>query len=234
MATRVRLELGHSELGMMGGRSRSSPRRSALAPLSRARRRSSVRRRPSSLASSPFLTCGAPPSPHAWCGPVFMHYTGKLTNGEKFDSSLDRGTPFDFVLGAGNVIKARLVLPLQNDTFYLHSSFKGWDLGIVGMCPGEKRKLKARVRVTRRSAERLAPRVASPHASEAADSRRPGLRRAWFPAEDPGRRGPGLRRRDVVYWQAAGEGGPVERRSDAGGGAGKRRSLVVGVAWWGC
>merc|ERR1711871_194005 len=51
-----------------------------------------------------------------------MHYTGKLTNGKKFDSSLDRREPFEFQLGAGQVIK-------------------GWDQGLTNMCPGEKRKL---------------------------------------------------------------------------------------------
>ena len=51
-----------------------------------------------------------------------MHYTGKLyTDGTQFDSSVGRG-PFDFTLGAGQVIK-------------------GWDEGIVDMCIGEKRKL---------------------------------------------------------------------------------------------
>ena len=52
-----------------------------------------------------------------------MHYTGTLaSNGQKFDSSLDRGSPFQFVLGAGKVIQ-------------------GWDLGIPGMCIGERRRL---------------------------------------------------------------------------------------------
>jgi len=50
-----------------------------------------------------------------------MHYTGKLENGEQFDSSIGRG-PFKFTLGVGQVIK-------------------GWDQGLVGMCIGEKRKL---------------------------------------------------------------------------------------------
>jgi len=53
---------------------------------------------------------------------VSAHYTGTLENGVKFDSSVDRGTPFSFKLGAGQVIK-------------------GWDLGILGMKVGEKRKL---------------------------------------------------------------------------------------------
>ncbi|PWN20767.1 hypothetical protein BCV69DRAFT_234549, partial [Microstroma glucosiphilum] len=52
-----------------------------------------------------------------------MHYTGKLWEGEKFDSSLDRGTPFEFTLGVGQVIA-------------------GWDKGLQEMCEGEKRKLQ--------------------------------------------------------------------------------------------
>ena len=53
---------------------------------------------------------------------VSVHYTGWLTNGQKFDSSVDRGRPFQFQLGAGQVIK-------------------GWDEGVAGMKVGEKRKL---------------------------------------------------------------------------------------------
>ena len=51
-----------------------------------------------------------------------VHYTGWLPNGKKFDSSLDAGQPFDFLIGAGQVIK-------------------GWDEGLVGMKPGGVRKL---------------------------------------------------------------------------------------------
>ena len=53
---------------------------------------------------------------------VAVHYTGKLTDGTKFDSSLDRGQPIEFPLGTGMVIK-------------------GWDMGIEGMKVGGKRKL---------------------------------------------------------------------------------------------
>ncbi len=53
---------------------------------------------------------------------VTVHYVGTLENGTKFDSSIDRGTPFSFALGAGQVIR-------------------GWDLGVLGMKVGEKRKL---------------------------------------------------------------------------------------------
>ena len=53
---------------------------------------------------------------------VTVNYLGTLTNGTKFDSSYDRGVPFSFNLGAGEVIK-------------------GWDEGFAGMKVGGKRKL---------------------------------------------------------------------------------------------
>ncbi len=53
---------------------------------------------------------------------VLMHYTGWLTDGTKFDSSLDRDEPFETKIGVGYVIK-------------------GWDEGVLGMQVGGKRKL---------------------------------------------------------------------------------------------
>jgi len=53
---------------------------------------------------------------------VSVHYTGWLTNGQKFDSSVDRNDPFQFHLGMGQVIP-------------------GWDQGVAGMQVGGKRKL---------------------------------------------------------------------------------------------
>jgi peptidylprolyl isomerase len=53
---------------------------------------------------------------------VEVHYTGWLTDGTKFDSSLDRGQPFSFVIGTGRVIK-------------------GWDEGVASMKVGGKRRL---------------------------------------------------------------------------------------------
>lgn len=53
---------------------------------------------------------------------VSVHYTGVLSDGTKFDSSLDRGAPFEFSLGAGQVIR-------------------GWDIGVAGMKVGGKRQL---------------------------------------------------------------------------------------------
>ncbi|MFO0956625.1 MAG: FKBP-type peptidyl-prolyl cis-trans isomerase [Isosphaeraceae bacterium] len=53
---------------------------------------------------------------------VSVHYVGTLTNGKKFDSSRDRGQPFQFQLGRGQVIS-------------------GWDNGVAGMQVGGKRNL---------------------------------------------------------------------------------------------
>jgi FKBP-type peptidyl-prolyl cis-trans isomerase len=54
---------------------------------------------------------------------VKVHYTGWLTSGKKFDSSVDAGTPFDFTIGKGEVIK-------------------GWEEGVAGMKVGGKRQLR--------------------------------------------------------------------------------------------
>jgi len=53
---------------------------------------------------------------------LVAHYVGKLIDGTKFDSSFDRGRPFECVIGTGRVIK-------------------GWDIGLMGMRAGEKRIL---------------------------------------------------------------------------------------------
>ena len=53
---------------------------------------------------------------------VEVHYTGTFLDGTKFDSSLDRGQPFSFTVGAGNVIR-------------------GWEEGLIGMKTGGKRQL---------------------------------------------------------------------------------------------
>jgi FKBP-type peptidyl-prolyl cis-trans isomerase FkpA len=54
---------------------------------------------------------------------VKVHYTGWLTTGKKFDSSVDAGTPFQFTIGKGEVIK-------------------GWEEGVSGMKVGGKRQLR--------------------------------------------------------------------------------------------
>lgn len=53
---------------------------------------------------------------------VKVHYTGRLTDGKKFDSSVDRGQPFEFTIGVGQVIR-------------------GWDEGVMSMKVGGKRQL---------------------------------------------------------------------------------------------
>ncbi|XP_058940641.2 peptidyl-prolyl cis-trans isomerase FKBP1A [Pocillopora verrucosa] len=53
---------------------------------------------------------------------VVVHYTGTLENGKKFDSSRDKGRPFKFKIGAGEVIR-------------------GWDEGVAQMCVGQRAKL---------------------------------------------------------------------------------------------
>ncbi|HZS01240.1 MAG TPA: FKBP-type peptidyl-prolyl cis-trans isomerase [Chloroflexota bacterium] len=67
------------------------------------------------------LTLGNGPMPRPGQTAV-VHYTGWLDNGTKFDSSLDRGQPFQFRVGQGQVIK-------------------GWDEGVATMKVGSKRKL---------------------------------------------------------------------------------------------
>ncbi len=62
---------------------------------------------------------GATPQPG---NRVFVHYVGTLEDGTKFDSSRDRGRPFDFIIGQGQVIK-------------------GWDEGVGMMKVGDRRKL---------------------------------------------------------------------------------------------
>jgi peptidylprolyl isomerase len=54
---------------------------------------------------------------------VKVHYTGRLTDGKKFDSSVDRGQPFEFTIGVGQVIQ-------------------GWDEGVMSMKVGGKRQLR--------------------------------------------------------------------------------------------
>ncbi len=54
---------------------------------------------------------------------VRVHYTGWLTTGKKFDSSVDAGKPFDFTIGNGEVIR-------------------GWEEGVAGMRVGGKRQLR--------------------------------------------------------------------------------------------
>jgi FKBP-type peptidyl-prolyl cis-trans isomerase len=109
----------------------------ALAPSCRPPEAASAAPAPSSSAPSDMTADGMPPAlpplqkdvlatgsgPEAKKGDrVLVHYTGTLLDGTKFDSSLDRGQPFEFQIGKGQVIV-------------------GWDLGVVGMQKGSKVKL---------------------------------------------------------------------------------------------
>jgi peptidylprolyl isomerase len=67
------------------------------------------------------LVVGTGPSPRTGQTAV-VHYTGTLTDGTKFDSSVDKGQPYSFPLGMGSVIK-------------------GWDEGVATMKVGGKRHL---------------------------------------------------------------------------------------------
>jgi FKBP-type peptidyl-prolyl cis-trans isomerase len=67
------------------------------------------------------ITAGTGASPKAG-DTVTVHYTGWLTDGTKFDSSVDRDEPFAFVLGTGQVIQ-------------------GWDQGVAAMRVGDKARL---------------------------------------------------------------------------------------------
>jgi len=67
------------------------------------------------------ITAGAGQAPRRG-DTVTVHYTGWLTDGTKFDSSVDRDEPFTFVLGTGQVIQ-------------------GWDQGVASMRVGDKVKL---------------------------------------------------------------------------------------------
>ena len=67
------------------------------------------------------VTSGSGASPNRG-DTVTVHYTGWLTDGTKFDSSVDRNEPFSFVLGAGQVIQ-------------------GWDQGVAAMHVGDKARL---------------------------------------------------------------------------------------------
>ena len=67
------------------------------------------------------ITTGGGPSPKHG-DTVTVHYTGWLSDGTKFDSSVDRDEPFAFVLGTGQVIR-------------------GWDSGVAAMRVGDKARL---------------------------------------------------------------------------------------------
>ena len=68
------------------------------------------------------LSCPAPALTRPWPDLIWHDPAGTLTDGTKFDSSLDRGEPLQFTLGKGQVIQ-------------------GWDQGLLNMCPGARRQL---------------------------------------------------------------------------------------------
>jgi FK506-binding protein 2 len=79
-------------------------------------------------------------------------WQGKLTDGTVFDSSFERGDPFEFKLGSGQVIKGSdLLLAFEYlfsfnifliPSMVIFGFVAGWDQGLLGACVGEKRKLK--------------------------------------------------------------------------------------------
>ncbi len=100
--------------------SQSKPAGKTATPGKKASSASKVVTTPSGLKYDD-LVVGTGPKPKEG-DTVIVHYTGWLTNGKKFDSSVDRNQPFSFVLGRGQVIK-------------------GWDEGVASMRVGGKRKL---------------------------------------------------------------------------------------------
>ncbi len=92
----------------------------ALFPVSRAHAQAKMTKTASGLEYTDVVVgTGASPQPGQR---VTVHYTGTLTDGKKFDSSRDRGDPFSFTIGKGQVIK-------------------GWDEGVMSMKVGGRRTL---------------------------------------------------------------------------------------------